>query len=69
MRDFDIDGHYITAPTREAAIKEYRDTFGVEPEDVYEYEPEDEDDLDPADAQAAYDDQWGDPLELPSYAS
>lgn len=68
MRDFDIDGHMISAYTREDAIRKYRDKFGVEPEDVYEYEPEDED-FDPADEQAAYDDEWGDPLDMPSYAS
>lgn len=69
MRDFDIDGHYITAPTRAAAIKEYVELFGTQPETVEEYEIEDEDDFDPADEQATYDDQWGDSLEIPSYAS
>ncbi|URP22114.1 hypothetical protein SEA_BIG4_356 [Microbacterium phage Big4] len=69
MRDFDIDGHMISAPTLAAAKKQYVDTYGVEPEDVYEYEPDDVEWDDPADSQAAYDDQWGDPLEMPSYAS
>ena len=69
MRDFNIDGHEISAPTLAEARKQYVDTYGVEPEEVYEYEDEEEDDFDPADAQAAYDDEWGDPLDMPSYAS
>ena len=66
MRDFDIDGHMISAPTEAAARKQYVDTYGVEPEDVYEYEPEDED---YDDEPVFYTDLYPEPLDMPSYAS
>lgn len=69
MRDFDIDGHYISAPTRAAAIQEYVDTFGTQPENVEEWEPEIDWEDDAEERQAEYDDEWGDPLDVPSYAS
>lgn len=75
MRDFWVDGYYISAKDENAAREEARRLYEYEPEQVLRWEDsedadeEDEDDFDPADAQAAYDDQWGDPLDMPSYAS
>lgn len=70
MRDFEIDGYEISAPTREAAIAEYVELFGTQPETVEEVSaPDPWDEWEARDMQADYDDQWGDPLDMPSYAS
>lgn len=73
MRDFWVDGHYISAKDENAAREEARRLYEYEPEQVLRWEDsedaEEEDDLFDSDAQAAYDDEWGDPLDMPSYAS
>lgn len=68
MRDFEIDGYEISAPTRDAAIAEYVDLFGTQPETVEEIEePEWGDDYD--DEPEFYTDLYPEPLDMPSYAS
>ncbi|UDL16311.1 hypothetical protein SEA_ZOOMAN_340 [Microbacterium phage Zooman] len=74
MRDFWVDGHHISAKDESAAREEARRLYEYEPEQVLRWEDsedadEEDDDYDPSEEQAAYDDQWGDPLEMPSYAS
>jgi cyclopropane fatty-acyl-phospholipid synthase-like methyltransferase len=78
LNDYWVDGHFITARNEEHARAEVRRLYDYEPEQVRPWTDDDQDDLDALyededdlwaeEQQAIYDEQWGDPLDLPSYA-
>ena len=68
MRVFEIDGHEFEASTREAAVAEYVELYGTQPETVEEIDvPEWGEDYD--DEPEFYTDLYPEPLDMPSYAS